>query len=195
MQTTEKKLEDISEIITGLPIQRYMKKEDTVGKKVIDNKSIDEIDQKFETFDVNMSANIKEQFISRKDDILYKVQQKSFAKQITTEVDVVIPNSYIIIRVNDTSEVNPRFLTHYLNDPRVIYEIQRQIDSTKIMKVNTSILKELHVKLPDIEIQNCYSTLINKIYERIELKKKSIKCDTDLVNSLYDEVIGDSYEK
>ena len=54
MQTTEKKLEDISEIITGLPIQRYMKKEDTVGKKVIDNKSIDEIDQKFETFDVNI---------------------------------------------------------------------------------------------------------------------------------------------
>lgn len=195
MQTTEKKLEEISEIITGLPIQRYMKKEDAVEKKVIDNKSINEIDKEFDTFDATISANIKEQFISKKDDILYKVQQRSFAKQITTEVDLVIPNSYIIIRVNDTSVVNPRFLTHYLNDPRVIYEIQRQIDSTKIMKVNTSILKELVIKLPNIEIQNCYATLINKVYERIELKKKSIQCDTDLVNSLYDEVIGDSYEK
>ncbi len=195
MQTTEKKLNDISEIIVGLPTQRYTEAEDVVTKKILDNKSIEEIDTHFEYTEANISSSIGEQFYSQENDILYKVQQQSFAKQITTEIGVVIPNTYIIIRVNDTSVVNPNFLTYYLNDPRVAYEIQRQIDSTKIMKVSTSILKELTIKLPDMEVQNNYAELINKVYERIELKRKSIECDMDLVNSLYDEVIGDMYER
>ena len=195
MQTTEKKLKEISEIIVGLPTQRYTDTEDAESKNVIDNKSIEEIDTPFEYTQSNISADIGEQFYSQKNDILYKVQQKSFAKQITTEMGAVIPNTYIIIRVKDTSIVNPDFLTYYLNDPRVAYEIQRQIDSTKIMKVSTSILKELAIKLPDIEVQNYYVVLINKVFERIELKRKSIECDKSLVDSLYDEVIGDLYAR
>ena len=195
MQTTEKKLKDISEIIVGLPTQRYTNTEDAYYKDVMENKSIKDIDTEFEYSKVNISASIGKQFYSQENDILYKVQQKSFAKQITTEMGVIIPNTYIIIRIKDTSIVNPDFLTYYLNDPRVAYEIQRQIDSTKIMKVSTSILKELTIQLPDIEVQNYYVMLINKVFERIELKKKSIECDKSLVNSLYDEVIGDMYAR
>ncbi len=195
MQTTEKKLKDISEIIVGLPTQRYTNTEDAYYKDVMENKSIEDIDTEFEYSKVNISASIGKQFYSQENDILYKVQQKSFAKQITTEMGVIIPNTYIIIRIKDTSIVNPDFLTYYLNDPRVAYEIQRQIDSTKIMKVSTSILKELTIQLPDIEVQNYYVMLINKVFERIELKKKSIECDKSLVNSLYDEVIGDMYAR
>jgi len=195
VQTTEKKLKDISEIIVGLPTQRYTNTEDAYYKDVMENKSIEDIDTEFEYSKVNISASIGKQFYSQENDILYKVQQKSFAKQITTEMGVIIPNTYIIIRINDTSIVNPDFLTYYLNDPRVAYEIQRQIDSTKIMKVSTSILKELTIQLPDIEVQNYYVMLINKVFERIELKKKSIECDKSLVNSLYDEVIGDMYAR
>ena len=195
MQTTEKKLKDISEIIVGLPTQRYTNTEDAYYKDVMENKSIEDIDTEFEYSKVNISASIGKQFYSQENDILYKVQQKSFAKQITTEMGVIIPNTYIIIRIKDTSIVNPDFLTYYLNDLRVAYEIQRQIDSTKIMKVNTSILKELTIQLPDIEVQNYYVMLINKVFERIELKKKSIECDKSLVNSLYDEVIGDMYAR
>lgn len=195
MQTTEKKLKDISEIIVGLPTQRYTNTEDAYYKDVMENKSIEDIDTEFEYSKVNISASIGKQFYSQENDILYKVQQKSFAKQITTEMGVIIPNTYIIIRIKDTSIVNPDFLTYYLNDPRVAYEIQRQIDSTKIMKVSTSILKELTIQLPDIEVQNYYVMLINKVFERIELKKKSIDCDKSLVNSLYDEVIGDMYAR
>lgn len=195
MQTTEKKLNDISEIIVGLPTQRYTDTEDAYYKDVMDNKSIEDIDTEFEYSKANISASIGKQFYSQENDILYKVQQKSFAKQITTEMGVIIPNTYIIIRIKDTSIVNPDFLTYYLNDPRVAYEIQRQIDSTKIMKVSTSILKELKIQLPDIEVQNYYVMLINKVFERIELKRRSIECDKSLVNSLYDEVIGDMYAR
>lgn len=195
MQTTEKRLKEISEIIVGLPIQRYTDTDDAEIRDVIENKSIDEIDEEFEYTEMKISAGIGEQFYSRGNDILYKVQQKSFAKRITTETGMIIPNTYIIIRLKDTSVINPDFLTYYLNDPRVSYEIQRQIDSTKIMKVSTSILKELIIKIPDIEVQNYYVVLINKVFERIELKRKSIDCDKNLVNSLYDEVIGDIYAR
>lgn len=152
------------------------------------------IDEKFETEEELISKDIKERFYSQEHDILYKVQQQSFAKEITTETGAIIPNSYLIIRA-DTTKVNPTFLTYYLNDPRVDYEIQRSIDSTKIMKVNTKILKELMVMLPEKQIQDQNAQLITKINQRIELKKKSIQCDEKLINSLYDKVIGDQYER
>ncbi len=194
MQIQQYKLKDIATIITGLPIQRYIGKEDSIKKPIINNMPIFAIDEKFETEEELISKDIKERFYSQEHDILYKVQQQSFAKEITTETGAIIPNSYLIIRA-DTTKVNPTFLTYYLNDPRVDYEIQRSIDSTKIMKVNTKILKELMVMLPEKQIQDQNAQLINKINQRIELKKKSIQCDEKLINSLYDKVIGDQYER
>ncbi|MDO5825407.1 MAG: hypothetical protein BZ137_00895 [Methanosphaera sp. rholeuAM130] len=194
MQTETVKLKDIAKIITGLPIQRYIDKEETEEKTIILNMPALEIDEKFPTTQQKMAAKIKNHFYSREHDILYKVQQQSFAKEITSETDAIITNSYLIIRINDFNKVNPTFLTYYLNDPRVHYQIQRTIDSTKIMKVNTKILKDLNVLLPSKQVQDAQVDLIKKINERIEAKKKSIQCDEKLINSLYDAVIGDAYE-
>lgn len=193
MQIQEVKLEDISNIITGLPLQRYMDKEDSIKQKVLKSVPFFEIGEKFETDEIDISEDIKERFYSREHDILYKVQQPSYAKKITTETGAIISNNYIIIRVND-SKVNPTFLEHYLNDPRVDYEIQRTIDSTRIMKVSTRILKDLKILLPEKEEQDRQAKLISKINQRMELKAKSIKCDEKLINSLYDNIIGDAYE-
>ena len=194
MQITEVKLEEVSTIITGLPVQRYLDKEDSVKQKVLKTVPFFEIGEKFETEEVEISEDIKDRFYSREHDVLYKVQQPSFAKEITTETGVIIPNNYIIIRV-DNSKVNPTFLEYYLNDPRVDYEIQRTIDSTRIMKVSTRILKDLKILLPEKEEQDKQARLISKITKRMELKTKSIECDEKIINSLYDNIIGDAYEK
>ena len=192
MQIQKVKLDDVASILTGLPINRYADKEDSIKQHVIQNKSIDEIDKDFKIMAENVSKDIKEQFYSQEHDILYKVQQQSFAKEITTETEAIIPNSYIIIRVNEDL-INPSFLVNYLNNPIVNYEIQRKNDTTRIMKVNTTLLKDLTISLPDRDIQDKYATLLTKIYERIEVKRKSIDCDKELINSLYDKVIGDTY--
>ncbi len=194
MQITEVKLEEVSTIITGLPVQRYLDKEDSVKQKVLKTVPFFGIGEKFETEEVEISEDIKDRFYSREHDVLYKVQQPSFAKEITTETGVIIPNNYIIIRV-DNSKVNPTFLEYYLNDPRVDYEIQRTIDSTRIMKVSTRILKDLKILLPEKEEQDKQARLISKITKRMELKTKSIECDEKIINSLYDNIIGDAYEK
>ena len=194
MQIQKVKLDDVASILTGLPINRYADKEDSIKQHVIQNKSIDEIDKDFKIMAENVSKDIKEQFYSQEHDILYKVQQQSFAKEITTETEAIIPNSYIIIRVNEDL-INPSFLVNYLNNPIVNYEIQRKNDTTRIMKVNTTLLKDLAISLPDRDIQDKYATLLTKIYERIEVKRKSIDCDKELINSLYDKVIGDTYAR
>ena len=194
MQITEVKLEEVSTIITGLPVQRYLDKEDSVKQKVLKTVPFFGIGEKFETEEIDLSEDIKDRFYSREHDVLYKVQQPSFAKEITTETGVIIPNNYIIIRV-DNSKVNPTFLEYYLNDPRVDYEIQRTIDSTRIMKVSTRILKDLKILLPEKEEQDKQAQLISKITKRMELKTKSIECDEKIINSLYDNIIGDAYEK
>lgn len=192
MHTKKVKLEDIATIMTGLPILRYMDKYDSIKQKTISNMPFFSIDDDFQIEEEYISKDIKEQFYSRKHDILYKIQQQNFAKEIINETGAIIPNTYIIIRCNEN--VNSTFLTYYLNDPRVEYEIRRNIDSTRIMKVNNQILKNLIIHLPEKEVQDKQAELISKINERIKLKNKSIKCDEKLINSLYDDVIGDTYE-
>ena len=192
MQYNIVKLDEISTILTGLPIHRYYDADDTVLKEVIQNIAYYDRDEKFETEEEPVSDSVKEQFYSREHDILYKIQQQIFAKEITTETDKIITNNYIIIRP-DLEKVNSTFLTYYLNDPRTSYEIERNIDSDRIMKINTKILKELEIYLPDREIQDMQAELINKINKRITLKNQSIECDRQLIHSIYDNIIGDNY--
>ncbi len=192
VQIKKVKLEDIATVITGLPLQRYIGKDDAIKQQVIQTMPFFKIGEKFKTEEAEISEDIKDRFYSQEHDILYKVQQPSFAKEITTETGAIISNNYIIIRV-DSTKINSTFLTYYLNDPRVDYEIQRTIDSTRIMKVSTRILKDLKILLPEKEQQDKQAELITKINERIELKKKLIECDKKLINSLYDGIIGDEY--
>lgn len=193
MEVHEVKLSEISEISIGLPIIRYKKKDNLVKKDVIQPKSIENFYLPFNTQQEDLSENIKEKFYSKEHDILYKAPHKSFAKEITTETNLIIPNTYIIIRPN-LDEVNSTFLAQYLNDPRVDYEIQRYIDSTIIPKVNITILKNLRIFLPEREIQDKYANLISSINKRIVEKRKSITLDEEIINSEFTHIIGDSYE-
>ena len=193
MQTTKLKLNKIAKIITGLPIQRYIDTQNAIEQKIISNISLDNIDNDFEIEKECISEDIKEQFYSKEHDILVKVQQQIFAKEITTETNAIIPNTYTIIRVKDTNKVNPTFLSHYINNPVVKYEILRQVDSTRIIKINTAILKDLTVYLPNKEEQDNYAKTITKINKRIKIKKKSIKSDEELIDALLDNIIGDNY--
>ena len=192
MQTQKYQLKEIANIITGLPIQRYIDKPESIPQQIISNMSKHEIDEEFTTEEVYIADDIKKQFLSKEHDILYKVQQQSFAKEITTETGIIIPNTYLIIRV-DPTKVNPTYLANYLNNPQIEYEITRQIESTRILKVNTGILKELTIILPDKKTQDKIATLSIKINQRIQLKKQSMEADEQLINSLYDNVIGDNY--
>lgn len=193
MQTTKLKLNKIAKIITGLPIQRYIDTENAIEQQIISNISLGNIDNDFEIEEEWISEDIKEQFYSKEHDILVKVQQQIFAKEITTETNAIIPNTYTIIRVKDTNKVNPTFLSHYINNPVVNYEILRQVDSSRIIKINTSILKNLTVYLPNKEEQDIYAKAITKINKRIKIRKKSIRSDEELIDALLDNIIGDNY--
>lgn len=199
MNFQEVKLSEISEeIIMGLPLRRYTNYDDEnvnlIEKNVIKTKTIEDIDEPFEIEKVELSEDVQEKFYSKKHDILYKSPQHSFAKEIINETNAIIPYNYIIIRP-DTTQVNSTFLTYYLNDKRVDYEIQRHINSTIIPKVSASILRDIKILLPPYEIQNQYGELITNIKQRIIEKRKSIELDDNLIASQYTNIIGDYYEK
>ena len=110
VQIKKVKLEEIATVITGLPLQRYIGKDDAIKQQVIQTMPFFEIGEKFETQEADISEDIKDRFYSQEHDILYKVQQPSFAKEITTETGAIISNNYIIIRV-DSTKVNSTFLS------------------------------------------------------------------------------------
>ena len=66
MQTQKTKLQDIAKITTGLPVQRYIGKEDAKKQKIILTMPELETDEEFQTAEENISETIKDRFYSKK---------------------------------------------------------------------------------------------------------------------------------
>ena len=197
MKVQEKKLSEIAEIISGIPINRYYAKEyidesDIIKDYVIQQKAITEINTKFKRDPEDFNQKIDEKYFTRTGDILFKLQVKCFAKQITTETNAIVTHSYAIIRLKEGYDVT--FIEALLNDQQIIYELERKISSTTIPKVNLTVLKNLKLPIPDYEDQIKYAKVINLINNKIKLEQKNIENDIKLRESIIYDLIGDLYD-
>ena len=59
VQIKKVKLEEIATVITGLPLQRYIGKDDAIKQQVIQTMPFFEIGEKFETQEADISEDIK----------------------------------------------------------------------------------------------------------------------------------------
>lgn len=190
-----KKLNDIADIISGVPINRYKKGENLKEYEVIQQRSMNKNINEIQFEKENLSNKINERYYTKKGDIIYKLQGDNFAKLITTEKNAIVSHSFAIIRPNEKKETyDPTFIENLLNDPAVANQIIRMTDGTIIPKVSINVLKELELIIPPIEIQKEYSNLLKLINQRIEIYKENIEKDSQLKESMFEKLIGDFYD-
>lgn len=59
--------------------------------------------------------------------------------------------------------VNPKFLSHYLNLNSVKMQLVNSAVGSTMPSMNTDILKSIEIHLPEIEVQNCIEYLLSEI--------------------------------
>lgn len=190
-----KRLEDIADIISGVPLNRYKKDDNLKEQIVIQQRSVNKNKKEIHTEKEELSTKINKRYYTKKNDIIYKLQGDTLAKLINNEEGAIVTHSFAIIRPNkNKEEYNPSFITNLLNDPVVNNQIMRLTDGTVIPKVSINVLKELQLVIPPIEIQNEYSNILQLINKRIEIYQDNINKSNELKEAIFEKLIGDIYE-
>ncbi|WP_339283791.1 restriction endonuclease subunit S [Oceanobacillus sp. FSL K6-3682] len=85
------------------------------------------------------------------------------------EQEVVLLSSVAILRPNP-SKVDPKYLSLYLSDKRVIKDMkERLVSGSAIPRVILKAFREYEVNLPPIQIQKKISSILGAIDEKLEL--------------------------
>lgn len=187
------KLKEISNLRTGLVTAR--KKASVVDENTFTYKAVT-----MKSFNSNGTLNIEDldkfeakekielNYLTQPNDILVRLREPNIAVFIDTNAtDLLIPSLVSIIRVN-SSEVDSKFLTYYLNSNVAKRALESSLKGTTISMIKTKDLEDLKIKLPSLEEQKkivAFLDLTNKEISLLEeLKSEKEKYYAEVFNKI-----------
>ncbi len=154
------KLKELAFIKTGLVLSRRKAKIqlNSESYQVVSLKSFNkngEYNYKFsESF--YSSRIIKEEYLVKKGDILIRLRKPNLAIYIDKDYEKLIASSLVaILRVR--KDINPLFLTYYLNSKRVERDLNRYVKGTAIPMIQIKDISNLVISIPSLDEQKLLS--------------------------------------
>lgn len=179
------KLKDIATVMSGMYYRRYL---DDKGEEydVILQRSIqkDGILSDFSKFKLR---NVKEQYFTRKGDVLMKMPYPYDVVCVDVE-NLVVSDRIAIIRLE--KGYDPNFIAHLLTNAHVKKQLHELGSTEKIPHTSLSEIKELELNIPDLKTQEKHGKLLDLINEKIVEDMNMVKYDQRLkegiLNKLWD---------
>ena len=114
-------------------------------------------------------------FITKKDDILFKVTEPFDAVMVKAEEEgLLVAANYIIIRTH-TEKVLPRYVSWYLNERRTRHRLNAMTQGTSIIAIRIADLLDLSIELPPLDIQEKIVKFLELADEEIRLLERLIQ--------------------
>lgn len=180
------KLKDIAEIITGMSYRRYL---DESGEEydVILQRSIqkDGILGDFSRFRLK---NVKEQYFSRKGDVLMKMPYPYDVVCVSRE-NLVISDRIAIIRLKEGYD--PGFIAHLLTNAHVKKQLHALGSTERIPHTSLSEIKELELVIPDLKTQQKHGKLLDLIDKKIIEDMNMVRYDRRLKEGILNRLWGE----
>lgn len=176
----EIKLNDISEIKTGLVLNRKkadMSKEQKLYYSVVSLKSFNEDAIYDNIFADEFISNeqIKEDYLVKQGDILLRLREPNFAVYIYKEYEnLIYPSLMVRIKVQD-SRFDPHFIAHYLNSTIVRRALSTELSGTTIPMIKVADVNEIKIPLINLDKQK-------KIVEYLKLAHQENELLQNLIN-------------
>lgn len=180
-----KKLSEISEIHTGVRLNR-LKEKNTSLKKVIKKISSENI-LEYEYSIESVPNSINEKFISQKNDIIISLLDPGSVCKLEKE-GLIIPMQFAIIRLDEN--YNADFIINLLKSNLFKKELNKLVEGTGLKIIKSTYLKEVKLPLPEYEKQEKIGKILNLIEKRIILNKKTIKLEKQLKEIILNQTIG-----
>lgn len=193
------KVGKISDIRIGLPLAR--KKGDIHDNQFFIYKAVtlkafsstgqlnhDELDE----FIAN--EELSESYITQEGDILVRLREPNTAVYIDKEsTGLLVPALMAIIKPK--SEINSRYLTHYINSNEAQKRLHKELQGTTIQMLKASELADLDVTLPPVETQEKIVTVLNLANREIELLDTLKTLKNQFKNELLDTILKKEINK
>jgi restriction endonuclease S subunit len=175
----EIKLSDISEIKTGLVLNRKkadMSKDKKLYYSVVSLKSFNEDAIYDNTFADEFISNeqIKEDYQVKQGDILLRLREPNFAVYIDKEYEnLIYPSLMVRVKIQD-SRFDPHFIAHYLNSTIVRRALSTELSGTTIPMINVGNVNEIKIPLIDINKQKKVVEFLKLAHQENELLQNLI---------------------
>lgn len=180
-----KKLSEISEIHTGVRLNR-LKEKNTSLKKVIKKISSENI-LEYEYSIESVPNSINEKFISQKNDIIISLLDPGSVCKLEKE-GLIIPMQFAIIRLNEN--YNADFIINLLKSNLFKKELNKLVEGSGLKIIKSTYLKEVKLPLPDYEKQEKIGELLKLIEKRIILNSKTIELEKQAKEAILNKTIG-----
>lgn len=180
-----KKLSEISEIHTGVRLNR-LKEKNTSLKKVIKKISSENI-LEYEYSIESVPNSINEKFISQKNDIIISLLDPGSVCKLEKE-GLIIPMQFAIIRLDEN--YNADFIINLLKSNLFKKELNKLVEGSGLKIIKSTYLKEVKLTLPDYEKQEKIGELLKLIEKRIILNSKTIELEKQAKEAILNKTIG-----
>ncbi|CEP90230.1 EcoKI restriction-modification system protein HsdS [[Clostridium] sordellii] len=132
---------------------------------------------KYEELESFNSEKVNEKYLLKKNDIILKAKSgDNTAALINEEVENVVATShFIVIRVKDENEIDPKYLAMYLNSEYAQNYFKSHREGTTIPIIKLKTLENLPVKKLDIEKQRDLAKIYGLLNEEKETMQKLIE--------------------
>ena len=187
------KLNHLTAIKTGLVLSRKKASQQSEFKKdynVISLKSFNENGYYDHSFVEEFVANeeIKEENLLQKGDILVRLREPNIAVYIDRDYeDTIISSLAAVIRIK-SNNVNPLFLTNYLNSSLTKKQLYSQ--GTAIAMLNIKSLEEVEIILPTLEIQKKVAEIQALSFNEIKLLNQLIEEKQKYTTKIFETIIN-----
>lgn len=187
------KLNHLTAIKTGLVLSRKKASQQSEFKKdynVISLKSFNENGYYDHSFVEEFIADeeIKEENLLQKGDILVRLREPNIAVYIDRDYeDTIISSLAAVIRIK-SNNVNPLFLTNYLNSSLTKKQLYSQ--GTAVAMLNIKSLDELEIILPTLETQEKVALIQALSFKEIKLLNRLIEEKQKYTTKIFETIIN-----
>lgn len=187
------KLNHLTAIKTGLVLSRKKASQQSEFKKdynVISLKSFNENGYYDHSFVEEFIADeeIKEENLLQKGDILVRLREPNIAVYIDRDYeDTIISSLAAVIRIK-SNNVNPLFLTNYLNSSLTKKQLYSQ--GTAVAMLNIKSLDELEIILPTLETQEKVAEIQALSFKEIKLLNQLIEEKQKYTTKIFETIIN-----
>ena len=102
---------------------------------------------------------------------------------------LVISDRIAIIRLHEGYD--PSFISHLLTNAHVKKQLYELSSTERIPHASLRQIKEIELRIPDLETQVRYGELLNTINEKIEEDLKVVEYDRNLKEGILNKLWGD----
>jgi restriction endonuclease S subunit len=137
-------------------------------------------------------ADLDRKYIVESGDILLPLRGakiRAYIHDVITEKPVITTNQIAIIKCRDTLS-EPYFVCWYLNTPEVANYIAKTNEGSNIQKISSSLVKELAINVPSIEVQRKIAAIYKNWLAQRKLHLKLIESGDLLFQNVCKQILN-----